>query len=286
MNQLKSLSNNMSIGRWGRFDSTEMESAYQLAELRLDFERAKYVLVLVCLGAVLLLPFDYSIYGNSFQLRVSVVLRTSILALNAFILVALRRHLTPKRLEGWMIGLCVSLSLMVLFGYANRPLERMNHPLNILIILMFAVVLPMRFRLQMITSAAYALASGVILLARNPDPFVDTAFSMVAVLTFALGFFTARSFHRIRRERFAAHQSEVHVRMELESALVEIKTLRGLLPICSGCKRIRQNDGAWRNIEDYVSANTEAKFTHGICPSCRTRLYPEYSKGENPSSSS
>jgi uncharacterized membrane protein YhaH (DUF805 family) len=51
--------------------------------------------------------------------------------------------------------------------------------------------------------------------------------------------------------------------------------LEGLLPICASCKRIRDAVGEWVAVEEYVAARTEAAFTHGICPECRQRLYPE-----------
>lgn len=54
----------------------------------------------------------------------------------------------------------------------------------------------------------------------------------------------------------------------LQKALSEIKTLRGLIPICSGCKRIREDAGYWSRVEDYLGSHTEAHVSHGICPSC------------------
>jgi len=59
---------------------------------------------------------------------------------------------------------------------------------------------------------------------------------------------------------------------ELEHALAHIKTLRGLLPICAWCKKIRDDGNYWRQVEDYVARHTEASFTHGICPSCEEDL--------------
>jgi PAS domain S-box-containing protein len=62
---------------------------------------------------------------------------------------------------------------------------------------------------------------------------------------------------------------------ELQTALAQVRTLSGLLPICSSCKNIRDDKGYWIQIEEYVRCHTEADFTHGICPDCRGRLYPE-----------
>ncbi len=60
---------------------------------------------------------------------------------------------------------------------------------------------------------------------------------------------------------------------ELERASAEIKTLSGLLPICSKCKKIRDDKGYWNQIEKYLKEHTEAEFTHGICPECAKKLY-------------
>jgi DNA-binding response OmpR family regulator len=55
---------------------------------------------------------------------------------------------------------------------------------------------------------------------------------------------------------------------ELEQALEEIKTLTGILPICSYCKQIRNDEGYWQQVEEYISEHSKAMFSHGVCPSC------------------
>jgi len=67
----------------------------------------------------------------------------------------------------------------------------------------------------------------------------------------------------------------------LTLALEEIKTLRGIIPICASCKNIRDRAGYWNQLEAYISDRTEAQFTHGICPECCERLYP-LEEGEEP----
>ena len=63
----------------------------------------------------------------------------------------------------------------------------------------------------------------------------------------------------------------------LEEALAHIDTLSGLLPICARCKNIRDDDGNWALIEEYVMARAEVEFTHSLCPECRDEMYPELS---------
>lgn len=66
-------------------------------------------------------------------------------------------------------------------------------------------------------------------------------------------------------------------RDELQMAFSEIKTLRGIIPICSHCKQIRDDRGLWNKMEEYIRGHSDAEFSHGICPSCIKENYPEYS---------
>jgi DNA-binding response OmpR family regulator len=63
---------------------------------------------------------------------------------------------------------------------------------------------------------------------------------------------------------------------ELRLALEQIKTLRGIVPICANCKKIRNDLGYWQQVEVYVRDHTEAEFSHAICPECVKKLYPEF----------
>lgn len=67
---------------------------------------------------------------------------------------------------------------------------------------------------------------------------------------------------------------------EISSAEDEIKILRGFLPICSNCRKIRDDDGFWRQIESYISEHSEVVFSHGLCPECLQELYPDFSSRE------
>ena len=65
---------------------------------------------------------------------------------------------------------------------------------------------------------------------------------------------------------------------KLQKALKEVKTLRGLIPICSFCKKIRNDDQSWEQIEIYIQKHSEAMFSHGVCLDCAKKHYPEFSK--------
>ncbi len=68
------------------------------------------------------------------------------------------------------------------------------------------------------------------------------------------------------------------VEKRLEEANKKVNFLSGFIPICASCKNIRNDKGYWTEIETYISEHSAAEFTHGICPDCTEKLYPEYSK--------
>ncbi len=63
---------------------------------------------------------------------------------------------------------------------------------------------------------------------------------------------------------------------ELQDALAKVKLLSGLLPICANCKNIRDNEGYWHDVAGYIHDHSEADFSHGICPDCMKKLYPDF----------
>jgi PAS domain-containing protein len=73
----------------------------------------------------------------------------------------------------------------------------------------------------------------------------------------------------------AEHEREMLI-TELQEALASVKTLGGLLPICASCKKIRDDEGYWNQVEQYIGKHTDAKFTHGICPDCGKKALEDY----------
>jgi PAS domain S-box-containing protein len=78
-----------------------------------------------------------------------------------------------------------------------------------------------------------------------------------------------------------AEQEREKLIAELQKALTEIKTLHGILPICSNCKKIRDDKGSWRQLEEYISEHTDSKFSHGLCSDCAQKFYPKYFKKDS-----
>ncbi|MFI5337743.1 MAG: response regulator [Opitutales bacterium] len=90
--------------------------------------------------------------------------------------------------------------------------------------------------------------------------------------------------HSLRRtlrhaiERMRIHNEKDLLLAKLTAALAKVKTLEGLLPICSHCKKIRDNRGHWHELEEYISSRTDTQFSHSVCPTCVQVHYPDLAK--------
>lgn len=106
--------------------------------------------------------------------------------------------------------------------------------------------------------------------------FFDVGISLIVCLVFngAIIHVVFQEYLRERRLKDALLAQTFKDKEELEQAHSELRVLRGCLPICSNCKKIRDTNGKWNQIEDYLNEYSEAKLTHGICPECVKQLYP------------
>lgn len=87
-----------------------------------------------------------------------------------------------------------------------------------------------------------------------------------------------RASNRDISDRKASEEAKDKLISELQVAMDNIKTLKGLLPICSSCKKIRDDEGYWNQVEVYFSKHTGTEFTHGLCPDCARKIYPHHYK--------
>ena len=77
-------------------------------------------------------------------------------------------------------------------------------------------------------------------------------------------------------ERKLIEEEREQLILELQQAIEQVKTLKGIVPICASCKKIRDDRGYWQQVEAFVARHTDAQFSHGICPDCMARLYPGF----------
>lgn len=97
------------------------------------------------------------------------------------------------------------------------------------------------------------------------------------------GWYVARRWRELREAieaRDRTQAASLQLIEQLQPALSRVKQLSGLLPICSACKKIRDDNGYWTDVAVYIHNHSEVDFTHGICPDCQTTLYPDLGAAE------
>jgi K+-sensing histidine kinase KdpD len=121
--------------------------------------------------------------------------------------------------------------------------------------------------IAVISAAAWFLADYFLAnhYSSNFYAFWNSAIRLIAFILIAVLIATIK--------RSLDHAKKVSV--ELQHSLDHIKRLSGMLPICASCKKIRNDKGYWEQIEHYIAERSETEFTHGLCPECAKRLYPE-----------
>jgi hypothetical protein len=181
---------------------------------------------------------------------------------------ALRRATLP-RLRAVVVAACMAtapiyLALIWLTGRSSSPLFSFAFGLGLVLPIVVFDMLPVA-----LVSSALLLggASAMTFFDRMPTIAV-LGWTHVAVVVFAAAWLLGLAFRRTQNDNERLIQ-------DLREALANVKTLKGLLPVCAWCHKVRDDDGYWQRIDAYVSAHSEAEFTHSMCPECYARRYPE-----------
>ncbi len=257
----------------------EPEPEKQFRQHDLKNEKVQ-LLVAICVFIIPNLVFAYSDYilfdfSRRFYTIITVRGVHLLLAITLLIVVPrIREHLTfdITALIFW-----TSLIALVFFINTTRPPEYVHHSvIDILVLFTIYVLVSNRLVCQVLPALLFSMVNILYIAAVKTD-MSTMAFNVLWVSYLVgniLGIFVSRRLNFSRRLQFAALQEETRLREKLEKALSEVKTLRGIIPICSNCKKIRDDDGFWQRVEIYVRKHSEADFTHSLCPECAETLYP------------
>lgn len=195
----------------------------------------------------------------------------------------------PARLweASWVVGTAVlfdtAITTYIFYLSGNAGSDLYMVYFLILLIAAFASTLKQMIGLSLILCAAYG---GNLFLTTGQSGAELTGHLVRIPVLLILATFYGVTVETVRKERTrgtglldtisALRRSEeererlIH---ELQEALANVRTLSGMLPICASCKKIRDDKGFWNQIETYIRAHSDAKFTHGICPECADKLY-------------
>jgi len=204
----------------------------------------------------------------------SVVMGSGIAGMHYIGMAAMRLPATVQWSRFW-VGLSVVIAVVVSavalwlafrFGHAASPAWTRQKVAAALV--MGAAIWTMHY--TGMAAAHFSASAGAPDLALEIDvtSLGDAAIVAATFTVLLLAIVTSLVDRRITAEREQAAERQDALVRELQAALTEVKVLRGILPICANCKRVRTEDGGWDQIESYVRTHTHAEFSHGLCPEC------------------
>lgn len=268
------------ISGWGRFVSADWERRFRLDGLRSE-RRALYLVAAVASAAFLVFVLnDNALVSGSASARLALLVgRALVVGLCATVALYAARRSHPIDVPLTVV------TALVLFGEimiaTTRPAGFVGHvALELIAVLGVYLLLPLPFAPQ--AGLALAATGGhlTVLLGLKHGVSVPTllALSFGFVAVNLLGAVFSRQSNIARRQAFAFAQRERELREQVEHAVATAAALRELLPICSSCKRVRDTRGDWHELDRFLAKRELARFSHGVCEVCATKLYPELSE--------
>lgn len=264
-----------------KLEPSDLEDCFRQEGLRRDIKVSSALLLIAIVFHLVSLLTDFKLLGESDALYFVWGIRGVSAVIAGVILVLLRRHRGVAFFDNTIFTWAVLLMIGVVAANSMFPRSYTTHvSWDLLLVLAVYALVPLSFSRQ-VTAALIITVGDIVLFAKfkileQPGTYFDifTAFVCANVL----GSFASWELQRWRRQQFKAFQREADARSKLERALFEIKTLKGIIPICANCKNIRTDEGHWRQLEAYIRDHSDADFTHGICPECQMKLYPNLDK--------
>lgn len=255
------------IGFFGVFASPAVESAFRKLHIRDNLWLIGFLVLAGMLRVALFLAADYQLFGVGPAFQLLFAGRFLFLLVSAWVLLALRRTVSPAAADRLLFGwgfLIIALTVCVL---STRPASN-----NKLLLMSFGPIVaiycvaPLPLSRQAILALTYSVAA--LYVCRQAEGAILSTVAATYILAHLFGAVTSWRHNHRRREMFLGVLREAELRARLETALAEVRTLRGLVCICAWCKRIRDEATAWEPVEQYVQSRTDASFSHGICPDC------------------
>ncbi|MBI3652213.1 MAG: hypothetical protein HY231_14425 [Acidobacteria bacterium] len=266
---------------FGEFVSTELEKQYRQYVLAADKRQSRIALFCVFVSVIFFAYSDYLLFGGTPKFTLLVSLRGVAILLSVLMTWLLSKEITSRQFEIAFLSYLSLLGVFFVYVHSTRPPGYSSFAvLTVLTLGVMYLALPLPIHLQIIPAALISAGSLVLLVIANPLTDQLTRISIIfgIVCVNLVGVLASRQAHCWKRQQFAILLQETQLRQKLAQALDEIRTLRGIISICSYCKNIKTEPDDWEQIEAYVTTHTHARFSHGICPKCYDKHFAHIMK--------
>lgn len=255
------------IGFLGAFESPALESAFRQRCFRDDRWVSIFLVAAVMVRVSLLLLADYASFGVARQFWLLLAIRVLFDVVSIAVLISLRRAVSPVSADRLFFAWAALVVALAVFALSSRPPS--NPRLLLMSFAMIAIgycVMPLPLSRQAILAMSFSAAA--LYVSRHAGAETFSTVGAAYVMSHVFGIAMSGRLNRRRREMFLGALREERLRADLEAALAEVRTLRGILYMCAWCKRIRDEGEVWEPVDKYVQTRTDASFSHGICPDC------------------
>lgn len=259
-----------------RLADPEAEQRFRNLSLDSDRRRAKALILIAVLFHAASIPSDLILLGTSDSFTVVFGIRVTSVALGLLSVYFIHLRRGVELFDLFVFTWALSLAAGIVAANALLPADYTVHiAWDVLLALGTLTVIPMSFGKQMLVASVIAIGNVILFAGHKVYPYPSTLPDVTLAFACAglIGGFASWEMHRWRRELFLAFEWEKDAREKFELAQAEIQTLRGIISICASCKKIRTDEGSWRQVEAYVRDHSEAEFSHSICPECSKAIY-------------
>ena len=259
------------------YQSNEFEHTYRQQALEQDKHQFKVLIIIAAISIGVFINSDYKLFGHGSMFYRLLAIRSIFIFFTLILAANLKKVEDEKRFDLAIFIFAIVSSGLVFYVNMSRPADYNIHAIaDIVYLLAVYLILPNRFALQFIAAIIFTLGNIFIIINfKASHPILGNNIIIASYLFInLLGITVARQIHINRRRQFELYNTEKKLRIEYENTFDELVTLQGIIPICSNCKQIRDDQGYWSQLEEYIQRHSLAKFSHGICPQCTKELYP------------
>jgi hypothetical protein len=268
----------------GAHPAGERESlgSSEFAHMHLESHRrlSSVVLLLLLLPTLWFVRADFALATGEWG-RLSARLVVRLAFVTALVLGAwgLSRIRTRQAYERLVLAVTLAIAVCMVLLNALRPPNApllLRSPLMTIFAIYGGLATPAAWQIGPPIGMTVALMVLRVFWLGGADTSSDAAGDLL-VLAFAnaIGVIIVMRRLALERSELRAWQDERAAYASMERAVGELHTLRGIIPICAGCRQVRTEIGEWQHLEAYVQEHSESQFSHGLCPECLARLYPE-----------
>jgi len=259
------------------FRSPSWEQNYRQYYLKANAKQSRIFLFFA------LIPFlgygyvDYRLFAFSPEFYKLLTMRTALSGLLIAAAVVLGKMSTVRNFDRiW--GVLITLAcIFVIQVNLSRNTDFLLYPIaNVFFMLGILFLVPCRFSFKLVAVVLFAVVdTGVLATKPGVSSLYLYAVPFTSISIIVIGAWGAGKMEVTQRQQFFMWRRAKQANADLDAAMRKIKTLKGLLPICAKCKKIRDDQGHWHPVEIYVGRHSDTSFTHGLCPDCMIEALAE-----------